>query len=196
VFLHVAQRPPNTQLMLHAHVCSSACVCVDACVSVCTIYTVYMQWLMLACDDCTFNVTLHLQVLELSVRPSCYTDSFCCMWSRSPSHYHIMCNAQDRGEIATCGMGNKVKIWDVRKPSSVRLKLVLNHGMFMYCRKSCNTWFHAYSWFFRLKAGGCKSYFLKARKLVGVDAPEETTHPPNPPPSAPTRQEGYQSAPF
>ncbi len=25
-------------------------------------------------------------------------------------------------------MGNKVKIWDVRKPTSVRLKLVLNHG--------------------------------------------------------------------
>ena len=35
---------------------------------------------------------------------------------------------QERGEIATCGMGNKVKIWDVRKPSSIRLKLVLNHG--------------------------------------------------------------------
>ncbi|KAF5833397.1 WD40-repeat-containing domain protein, partial [Dunaliella salina] len=36
--------------------------------------------------------------------------------------------AQERGEIATCGMGNKVKVWDVRKPTSVRLKLVLNHA--------------------------------------------------------------------
>lgn len=35
---------------------------------------------------------------------------------------------QERGEIATCGMGNKVKIWDIKKPSSIRLKLVLNHG--------------------------------------------------------------------
>eukprot|EP00983_Pelagomonas_calceolata_P106471 1159235-Pelagomonas_calceolata.AAC.7 len=39
-----------------------------------------------------------------------------------------MVHMQERGEIATCGMGNKVKVWDVRKPTSVRLKLVLNHG--------------------------------------------------------------------
>lgn len=36
--------------------------------------------------------------------------------------------AQDRDELATCGMGNKVKVWDVKRPTAIRQKLVLNHG--------------------------------------------------------------------
>ncbi|GFH06432.1 uncharacterized protein HaLaN_01062 [Haematococcus lacustris] len=35
---------------------------------------------------------------------------------------------QESNEIATCGMGNKVKIWDAQRPAALRLKLVLNHG--------------------------------------------------------------------
>mmetsp|Transcript_33374 Transcript_33374/g.84557 ORF Transcript_33374/g.84557 Transcript_33374/m.84557 type:complete len:866 (-) Transcript_33374:212-2809(-) len=34
----------------------------------------------------------------------------------------------ERDELATCGMGNKVKVWDVKRPSAVRPKLVLNHA--------------------------------------------------------------------
>ncbi|KAJ9523676.1 hypothetical protein QJQ45_020098 [Haematococcus lacustris] len=35
---------------------------------------------------------------------------------------------QESNEIATCGMGNKVKIWDAQRPAALRLKLVLNHA--------------------------------------------------------------------
>ncbi len=35
---------------------------------------------------------------------------------------------QDLEELATCGMGNKVRVWDVKNPTSVRQKHVLNHG--------------------------------------------------------------------
>lgn len=34
----------------------------------------------------------------------------------------------ERAELATCGMGNKVKIWDVSKPSSIRRVLTLDHA--------------------------------------------------------------------
>jgi hypothetical protein len=40
-----------------------------------------------------------------------------------------MCVAgQERDEIAICAMGNKVKVWDVKRPANPKLKLVLNHG--------------------------------------------------------------------
>lgn len=44
------------------------------------------------------------------------------------THICLPACPQERDELATCGMGNKVKIWDVSRPTSVRLKLVLNHG--------------------------------------------------------------------
>lgn len=33
-----------------------------------------------------------------------------------------------REELASCGMGNKVKIWDLSRPQSMKLKLVLDHS--------------------------------------------------------------------
>ena len=47
-----------------------------------------------------------------------------CPMSR-PAHARTL---QARDEIATCGMGSKVNVWDVSKPTSVRLALVLDHG--------------------------------------------------------------------
>jgi len=34
----------------------------------------------------------------------------------------------ERDELATCAMGNKVRVWDVRKPAAIKLKLVLDHS--------------------------------------------------------------------
>lgn len=33
-----------------------------------------------------------------------------------------------RQEIATCGMGSKVKVWSLAKPTQPRLRLVLDHS--------------------------------------------------------------------
>eukprot|EP00879_Flechtneria_rotunda_P021822 GHRR01023011.1.p1 GENE.GHRR01023011.1~~GHRR01023011.1.p1 ORF type:complete len:226 (+),score=53.15 GHRR01023011.1:2627-3304(+) len=36
-------------------------------------------------------------------------------------------HCQARKEVATCGMGSKVKVWSVRQPAQIRLALVLDH---------------------------------------------------------------------
>lgn len=36
--------------------------------------------------------------------------------------------AAERGELATCGMGNKVKVWDASRPSALRHVLTLDHA--------------------------------------------------------------------
>ena len=35
---------------------------------------------------------------------------------------------EERDELATCGMGNKVHIWDISRPSVIKRKLVLDHS--------------------------------------------------------------------
>ena len=35
---------------------------------------------------------------------------------------------EERDELATCGMGNKVHIWDISKPLAIKRKLVLDHS--------------------------------------------------------------------
>ncbi|GAX81669.1 hypothetical protein CEUSTIGMA_g9097.t1 [Chlamydomonas eustigma] len=35
---------------------------------------------------------------------------------------------EEREELATCGMGNKVHVWDVSKPTAVKRKMVLDHS--------------------------------------------------------------------
>lgn len=36
--------------------------------------------------------------------------------------------SEERDELATCAMGNKVRVWDVRKPTNIKLKLELDHS--------------------------------------------------------------------
>lgn len=51
-----------------------------------------------------------------------------CVWGSCHVCMYCSC-AQELEQLATCGMGNKVKIWDVSKPSAIKLKLALSHGV-------------------------------------------------------------------
>ncbi len=44
-----------------------------------------------------------------------------CVFNAHDSPLQCLEYCEERDELATCGMGNKVKIWNVKKPAQVRL---------------------------------------------------------------------------
>eukprot|EP00798_Chlamydomonas_sp_ICE-L_P000178 gene178-3973_t len=51
-----------------------------------------------------------------------------CMVEAHDTEIQCLEYCEERDELATCGMGNKVKIWDVKKPTHMKLKLKLDHA--------------------------------------------------------------------
>ncbi len=57
--------------------------------------------------------------LSAPPRPPCRPPAPQCVVNAHDTPLQCLEYAEERDELATCGMGNKVKIWDIKRPAQV-----------------------------------------------------------------------------
>ena len=61
----------------------------------------------------------------------CHRPSPQCLPDAHDSDLQCIEYCEERDELATCGMDNKVKVWDIKRPAHMKLKLQLDHADYM-----------------------------------------------------------------